>query len=89
MARWTLRRAAAAAESEPPVEAIVTGGERRRWLDLAERLVDGYDPTTGIYEEFAGYHSLEPLLATARPAAPPIRADLVLGARARARARRS
>ncbi len=26
--------------------------------------MDGYDPETGIYEEFAGFHRLEPLLAT-------------------------
>jgi len=81
MARWTLRRAAAAAESEPVGgDEIVTAAERRRWLDLAERLVDGYDPTTGIYEEFAGYHSLEPLLATRDLPHRPICADLVLGA---------
>jgi Glycosyl hydrolase family 65 central catalytic domain len=40
MASWNLRRAAAACAE------VVDGGERRRWLELAETIVDGFDPTT-------------------------------------------
>ena len=42
------------------------------------RLVNGYDPVTGRYEQFAGYFGLEPLLI-ADVAAPPVAADLLLG----------
>jgi trehalose/maltose hydrolase-like predicted phosphorylase len=52
MARWNLPRAAALAEE----------AERARWLQLADTLVDGYDPRTGLYEEFAGFFDLEPLI---------------------------
>ena len=55
MARWNLRRAAA--------EPGVADGERRRWLELADAIVDGYDRETGLYEQFAGFNSLEPLIA--------------------------
>lgn len=71
MARWNLRTAAAALG---PGELR---GERREWLELADALVDGYDPGTGVYEQFTGYHGLEPLLA-AQIAEPPFAADLLL-----------
>jgi hypothetical protein len=70
MARWNLRRAAALAA--PP--------ERERWLQLAEALVDGYDPDTGIYEQFAGFFDLEPLIIAEVAPRRPIVADLLLGA---------
>jgi trehalose/maltose hydrolase-like predicted phosphorylase len=79
MARWTLRRAAAAASN-----GVLDESERRRWLELAEALVDGYDPATGLYEQFAGFHALEPLLI-AEMASRPVAADVLLGtARTRA-----
>jgi trehalose/maltose hydrolase-like predicted phosphorylase len=31
------------------------------WRDAAGRIVTGFDPATGLYEQFAGYHKLEPL----------------------------
>jgi trehalose/maltose hydrolase-like predicted phosphorylase len=31
------------------------------WRDAVERIVTGFDPATGLYEEFAGYHKLEPI----------------------------
>jgi trehalose/maltose hydrolase-like predicted phosphorylase len=40
--------------------------------------VDGYDPVTHRYEQFAGYFGLEPLLV-ADFAAPPVAIDLLLG----------
>jgi trehalose/maltose hydrolase-like predicted phosphorylase len=70
MARWNLRRAAALAK-EP---------ERGRWLQLADALVDGYDPSTGLYEEFAGFFRLEPLIIAEVAPRRPIVADLLLGA---------
>lgn len=75
MARWNLRRAA---------ELVRHGGgattaEADAWRRLAAALVDGYDPQTGIYEQFAGFHRLEPLLISAF-AQPPVAADLLLGA---------
>jgi trehalose/maltose hydrolase-like predicted phosphorylase len=74
MARWHLRRAARLADRVTGVPAE----ERRRWLALADALVDGYDATTGVYEQFHGFRDLEPLLITA-VARPPIAADVLLG----------
>lgn len=31
------------------------------WRDAIARIVTGFDPATGIYEQFAGFHALEPL----------------------------
>jgi trehalose/maltose hydrolase-like predicted phosphorylase len=73
MARWNLRAAADAAG-----RAGLPNAEGRRWRDLAGRIVDGYDPATGRYEQFAGYFGLEPLLV-ADFATPPVAADLLLG----------
>jgi len=75
MARWNLRRAA---------EAAGTGGgdddgERRRWIGLADALVDGYDADTGVYEQFAGFGRLEPLMIAEFAPRRPIAADLLLG----------
>lgn len=73
MARWNLKRAAALgadAASEP---------ERHRWLDLADAVVDGYDPASGIYEQFAGFHGLEPLLIAEVAPQRPVSADMLLG----------
>jgi trehalose/maltose hydrolase-like predicted phosphorylase len=69
MARWNLRRAAAAVESAPDA---VAEEELARWRELADALVDGYDAATGLYEQFAGFFGLEPLviadMAPHRPA---------------------
>jgi trehalose/maltose hydrolase-like predicted phosphorylase len=69
MARWNLRVGADAGND--PAEA-------RQWRELADRLVDGYDPATGRYEQFAGYFGLEPLLIK-DIAVPPVAADLLFG----------
>ena len=61
MASWNLRRAAAAVDE----------AERRRWLELADALVDGYDAATGIYEQLAGFRALEPLVIRRGGAAAP------------------
>ena len=73
MARCNLRRAADAGAG------VVDGRERRRWLELAETIVDGYDPSTGIYEQFAGFHRLEPLLIAHVAPQRPVAADMLLG----------
>jgi trehalose/maltose hydrolase-like predicted phosphorylase/hydroxymethylpyrimidine pyrophosphatase-like HAD family hydrolase len=73
MARWNLRRAAAIAHG------FVSEAERREWLELADALVDGFDSETKLYEQFAGFNRLEPLVV-ADIAHRPIAADLLLGA---------
>ncbi|MGZ6896288.1 MAG: glycosyl hydrolase family 65 protein [Acidimicrobiia bacterium] len=73
MARWNLRRAASAAEHSADL------AERDRWRMLADALVDGYDPETGIYEQYAGFHRLEPLVIAEVAPRRPIAADLLLG----------
>ena len=74
MARWNLRRGAGAIDPGNGTER----DEAARWLDLADRLVDGFDVGTGRYEQFAGFFALEPLLI-GDFAEPPIAADLLLG----------
>lgn len=74
MARWNLRRAADAASG------ALDEGEHRRWLELAESLVDGYDSRTGIYEQFAGFHALEPLVIADIATQRPVNASRLLGA---------
>ncbi len=72
MARWNLRAAAS-------LERSGASEETRRWRELADSLVDGYRHETKIYEQFAGYFGLEPLLV-AQFARPPVPIDVVLGA---------
>jgi trehalose/maltose hydrolase-like predicted phosphorylase len=78
MARWNLRRAAEAVEAAG--EDGLDNGESRRWLELADSLFDGYDGDTGIYEQFAGFRQLEPLIIAELAPRRPIAADLLLGA---------
>ena len=72
MARWNLRRAAEVAVG------LVPDAERKMWLELASALVDGYDSETQVYEQFAGFNRLEPLVI-ADLVHRPIAADLLLG----------
>jgi trehalose/maltose hydrolase-like predicted phosphorylase len=72
LARWNLRRAAA-------LEGI-DARERSTWLGIAEALVDGYDRASGIYEQFAGFFELEPLVIEEIAPRRPIAADMLLGA---------
>jgi trehalose/maltose hydrolase-like predicted phosphorylase len=69
MARWNLRTAAGITTS--PDEAGA-------WRRLADSIVDGHQPETGLYEQFAGYFDLEPLLV-ADVARAPVAADVLLG----------
>lgn len=73
MARWNLRTAAELVE-----RATGSSPETRRWRRIAAALVDGYQQSTGRYEQFAGYCALEPLHIDA-VATPPVAADVLLG----------
>ncbi len=73
MARWNLRHAA-----DMSADAVAED-ERRRWRELAETVVDGYDPQTRVYEQFAGFHALEPLLIADVAPQRPVAADVLLG----------
>ena len=72
MARWNLRRAAG-------LDGL-DAHERSAWLTVADALVDGYDAASGIYEQFAGFFDLEPLVIAEIAPRRPIAADLLLGA---------
>jgi trehalose/maltose hydrolase-like predicted phosphorylase len=72
LARWNLRRAAALDG--------VDAAERARWLAIAGALVDGYDRASGLYEQFAGFFDLEPLVIEEIAPRRPIAAELLLGA---------
>jgi trehalose/maltose hydrolase-like predicted phosphorylase len=72
LARWNLRQGAA-------VDGVGED-ERTRWLAVAEALVDGYDRASGLYEQFAGFFDLEPLVIEEIAPRRPIAADLLLGA---------
>ena len=73
MARWNLRRAASLGAH------CVPSDECDRWRSLADALVDGYNASTGIYEQFAGFNELEPLIIADVAPRRPIAADLMLG----------
>jgi nucleotide-binding universal stress UspA family protein len=74
MARWNLRRAAGLGP-----DAGLSDEERERWLVLAEALVDGYEPESGVYEQFAGFSELEPLVIADLAPRRPVAAELLLG----------
>ncbi len=80
MAKWNLRQAARLVEDiiarNEPVE--VAPVEITSWREVADALVDGYDPETGIYEQFKDFASLEPLIIN-ELASPPVAADILLG----------
>jgi trehalose/maltose hydrolase-like predicted phosphorylase len=71
MARWNIARALDAIEllrarwpdhAAALLDKLALGDdELSDWHDAVARLVTGLDPATGLYEEFAGYHELEPI----------------------------
>jgi trehalose/maltose hydrolase-like predicted phosphorylase len=71
MARWNITRALEALELLQvrwPCQATsllkkltLSDEELADWRDAVERIVVGVDPKTGIYEQFAGFHALEPI----------------------------
>jgi trehalose/maltose hydrolase-like predicted phosphorylase len=76
MARWNLRRAA---ELVARVPSSVAAEERESWLRAAASLVDGYDPETGLYEQFAGFFALEPLVVEEVLPRRPMTAEVLIG----------
>jgi trehalose/maltose hydrolase-like predicted phosphorylase len=78
MARWNLRRAADLVRLADGTQ--IEASESGRWREIADTLVDGYDADTGIYEQFAGFNALEPLVIAEVAPRRPIAADLLLGA---------
>ena len=77
LARWNLRAAADRCDSAG--DQAVSIEERSRWRSVADALVDGLDPATGVYEQFAGFNKLEPLRIADVAPQRPITADLLLG----------
>lgn len=71
MARWNIARAREALDilrtrwpqraSELCERLELGDAELADWRDAAGRIVTGLDPATGLYEQFAGYHELEPI----------------------------
>ena len=95
MARWNIARALdaiAVLNERWPEHAValrtrlaLEDAELDDWRDAMQRIVSGYDADTGLYEQFAGYHALEPLdLSQYADRKVPI--DVVIG---RARTQRS
>lgn len=80
MAAWNLRRGADLVEEiiGEGASVDVTAGEVEQWRRVADALVNGYDPHTGLYEQFAGFTELEPLVIS-ELASPPVAADILLG----------
>ena len=73
MARWNLRRAFA-----ETTDADTESAERAAWLAAADALVDGLQPESGLYEEFAGFFGLEPLIIADVAPRRPVAADLLI-----------
>jgi trehalose/maltose hydrolase-like predicted phosphorylase len=95
MARWNLERGLEVAELSERLDLAAWRGlvrglgfrprEFRRWREVADGLVDGFDPDTLLYEQFAGFFALEDLRAE-EIAPRPFLADMIVG---RDRVRRS
>ena len=88
MARWNIARALEALDllhARWPDQAAalreklaLDDEELADWRDAIARIVTGLDPATGIYEQFAGFHTLEPVdLAEYADRAVPM--DVVIG----------
>jgi trehalose/maltose hydrolase-like predicted phosphorylase len=75
MARWNIARALDALEYlhlRWPAHAAalreklaIADGELADWRDAIAHIAINVDPTTGLYEQFTGFHALEPLDLTA------------------------
>jgi trehalose/maltose hydrolase-like predicted phosphorylase len=71
MARWNIRRGLEAIEvlrerwpnrgAALKKKLGLDNDELADWSDAVSRIVSGLDPSTGIYEQFAGFHALQPL----------------------------
>jgi len=71
MARWNVARALEAIDllqacwpdraTALRQKLALRDDELADWRDAVARIVTGFDPATGLYEQSAGYHNLEPL----------------------------
>jgi len=71
LARWNLRAAVEVCALVPTIDAAawdrlarrldLQPGEMERWESVAAGLVDGFDPDSRLYEQFAGFFALENL----------------------------
>jgi trehalose/maltose hydrolase-like predicted phosphorylase len=96
LARWNLERGLELTELLGGVDAAAWRSlrerlglgprELRRWRLVAEGLVDGFDPESLLYEQFAGFHDLEDVVA-AELAPRPFPAEVVLSHERMARSR--
>ncbi len=87
MARWNLQRGLDVAdrlrEDDPRAWQALAGRlalsrkELERWRAVSEKLVDGFDPETLLYEQFGGFFDLEDVNA-AKLARRPYAGDVVL-----------
>jgi kojibiose phosphorylase len=88
MARWNLLTALELCERVPALDQGswddlvarigLQPGEPDRWREVAAGLVDGFDPSTQLYEQFAGFSDLEDIRAV--DLAPrPFGGEMVLG----------
>ncbi|HEY8484042.1 MAG TPA: glycosyl hydrolase family 65 protein [Longimicrobiales bacterium] len=88
MAQWNLERGAETARllaerwPDRRQELLDTTGldpdEPEQWLDIAARIYTGFDPKTGLFEQFRGYFDLEEIdLAEYTPRPAPM--DVLLG----------
>ncbi|MCL5264464.1 MAG: glycoside hydrolase family 65 protein [Chloroflexi bacterium] len=88
MAKWNLERGAETAsilqkrwpdEWAQLVEHLNVGAaEPEQWVRVADNLYTGFDPATGLFEQFAGYFALEDIdLASYTPRTAPM--DVLLG----------
>jgi trehalose/maltose hydrolase-like predicted phosphorylase len=88
LARWNLRTAAELCALLPTLDAgawerlqevlSLRPSEPARWRVVADRLVDGFDQTSLLYEQFGGFFSLEDVRA-ADLAPRPFTGDVLLG----------
>ena len=73
MARWNLRAAMTRAGAHCEEREV------RTWGTLADRLVDGLNPDTLVYEQFAGFSQLMPFPLRETYGAGPLAADSLIG----------
>lgn len=69
MARWNIRRALEAAAllrtrwpqrwASLSDHLVLNDDELKQWHGVAERITTGFDPRTGLFEQFAGFFALE------------------------------
>ena len=88
LARWNIRKAVEALAwldrvdsgyaDELRMRLELDNDEMEGWLQVADALVDGFDPATKLFEQFAGFYEMDDVpIEKLRPR--PMAADLMLG----------